>query len=603
MPLLEEIKRRNVLRIAGLYLVGAWLIVQVAGTVLPMFDAPAWLPRTIVIVLAIGFIPALIFAWAFELTPEGLKRERDVDRFRSITPHTGKALDRIIMVVLALALGYFAFDKFVLAPQREAEQTSAARKEGRSAALVESFGDKSIAVLPFVNMSADKDQEYFADGIAEELLNLLSKIPQLRVISRSSAFSFKGQNLETPEIGKRLNVAHILEGSVRKAGNQVRITAQLIDARSDMHLWSETYDRPLDNIFAVQDEIAAAVVAQLKLKLLGAAPKVKVADSKAYALYLQARKIGQQRTLEGHERSIALYQQALAIDANYAAAWAGLAEVYDRQTGDGQRPIEEGVRLVREAVGKALAIDPEFAPAHGELGRLAMSYDGDLAAAARHYEHALALAPNNTDIIQGAANLLAKLGRLDTGIALTEYLVARDPVNPAGYTNLRLFYVYAGRLDEAIASSRIALSLSPGLAGAQYGIGAALLAKGDPAAALAAMQKESSEVWRLIGLPMAWHALGKKAESDAALAELIQKYEKEAAYNIAYVLAFRGEVDRAFEWLDKAVAYHDGGLSEIVGDPLFANLRSDPRWEPFLRKIGKAPEQLAAIKFDVNLPQ
>jgi TolB-like protein/lipoprotein NlpI len=603
LSLLQEIKRRNVGRIAGLYLVGAWLIVQVASTVLPAFDLPGWALRAVITVLAIGFVPALIFAWVFELTPEGLKREKDIERTASITPHTGKALDRTIMVVLALALGYFGIDKFVLAPQREAQQVEAALKQGHSAALVGSFGDKSIAVLPFIDMSQGHDQEYFSDGIAEELLNLLTKIPQLRVISRSSAFSMKGQNLESPEIGTRLNVAHLLEGSVRKAGNQVRITAQLIDARSDTHLWSETYDRPLDNIFAVQDEIAAAVVAQLKLKLLGAVPKVATTDPKAYALYLQARQLSRQRTKESFEQAVALFNQALALDANYAAAWEGLAEVYDRQAGDGQRPIEEGVRLSREANNKALAIDPEFAPAHARLGRLAMIYDGNLAAAARHFERALALDPTNTDIIGNAATLLISLGRLDAAIALGEYVVGRDPLNPAGHARLGLSYFFAGRLDEAIASYRSVLNLSPGYSAMQHSIGVALLLKGDRAAALVAMQKESSEVWRTIGLPMAWHALGKKAESDAALAELIRKYEKVAPFNIAYVLAYRGEVDRAFEWLDKAVAYHDGGISEIVAAPLFANLHSDPRWGAFLHKIGKSPEQLAAIKFDVKLPQ
>jgi TolB-like protein/Flp pilus assembly protein TadD len=598
----REIRRRSVLRVAGLYLVGAWIIVQVAGTVLPMFDAPAWLPRTIVIVLAISFVPALVFAWAFELTPEGLKREKDVDRSTSGAPHTGKVLDRVIMVALALALGVFAFDRFVLSPHREAKQQSAARQAGRSEALVESYGEKSIAVLPFVDMSPNKDQQYFSDGIAEELLNLLAKVPQLRVISRSSAFSFKGKNVEVQEIARRLDVAHILEGSVRKAGNQLRITAQLIDARSDTHLWSETYDRPLDNIFAVQDEIAAAVVAQLKVKLLGAAPQMQAADPQAYALYLQARQLGRQRTPEGFEQSIALYQQALAIDDNYAPAWAGLAESYRRQTSNGRRPIDESVRLARDAAGKALSIDPGFASAHAELGRIAMAFEGDPASAARHLEHALALEPANTDIIASAAVLSASLGRLDTAIALDEYVVTRDPVNPVGHANLGVFYLNAGRFDEAIASSRSAVRLSPGRASAQFQIAMALLMKGDPEGALAAMREEP-EGWRVIGMPMVLHALGRKAESDAALAQLIRMQESNSAFNIAYVLSFRGEADRAFAWLDKAVAYHDPGLSEIAYTEQFANIRGDPRWAPFLRKIGKAPEQLAAIKFDVRLPQ
>jgi TolB-like protein/Tfp pilus assembly protein PilF len=600
---LGELRRRNVLRVAGLYLVAAWLVVQVSSTLLPLFNAPAWLSRSIVILLAIGLLPALIFAWIFELTPEGLRREYQVERAGSIAPHTGKKLDQVIMVVLALALGYFAFDKFALGPQRAAEQASAARQEGRSEALVESYGDKSIAVLPFVDMSPNKDQQYFSDGVSEELLNLLAKISQLRVISRSSAFSFKGQNLEIPEIARRLNVAHILEGSVRMAGNEVRITAQLIDARSDTYLWSETYDRPLDNIFAVQDEIAAKVVEQLKLELLGAAPKMKVIDPKAYALFLQARQLGRQGTAEGYERSIALYKQALAIDPNDAAAWDGLASNYLNQAAFGLRPIEEGVGLAREAVSKAIAIDPAFAPAHATQSWISMTYDGDLAAAARHFEHALALEPANPDIISKAAHLAQSLGRLDTAIALGEFVTTHDPVNPVGHNILAVAYIHAGRQDEAIASYRTALSLSPDNGFAQYGVGVAQLLKGDSAAALATMQKVSSEIWRLIGLPMTWHALGNKAESDLALAELIEKHEKDAAYNIAYVLAFCGDIDHAFEWLDKAVAHHDPGLSDVAIDPLFENVHYDPRWLAFLRKIGRAPEQLAAIKFDVKLPQ
>jgi len=255
MNFLAELRRRNVLRVGAAYIVTGWLIIQVVETVLPAYGYGDAAIRLVVTLLAIGLIPSLIFAWAFELTPDGIKKEKDIDRTHSITPTTGKKLDRIIMVILALALGYFAVDKFVFSQSRETAIAETARQEGRSEALVESFGDHSIAVLPFVDMSPQGDQEYFSDGIAEELLNLLAKIPELRVISRSSAFSYKGKDINLADVARELNVAHILEGSVRKAGNQVRITAQLIDARSDTHLWSETYDRPLDNIFAVQDWI------------------------------------------------------------------------------------------------------------------------------------------------------------------------------------------------------------------------------------------------------------------------------------------------------------------------------------------------------------
>jgi TolB-like protein/DNA-binding winged helix-turn-helix (wHTH) protein/Tfp pilus assembly protein PilF len=461
--------------------------------------------------------------------------------------------------------------------------------------------DLSIAVLPFANLSADREQEYFADGISEELLSLLTKFPQLRVISRSSAFSFKGQNLAVAEIAKRLNVGLVLEGSVRQAGTEVRITAQLIDARADRQLWSETYDRPLVNIFALQDEIAAAVVSQLKLKLLGAASTTKAPDPRAYAAVLQARQVALQRTAAGYERAIALFRQALGTDPGYSAAWVGLARVYVNQANDGLRPIDESYRLARQAVDQALTLDPEYAPAHAMLGRLAMTHDGDLAIAAQHYEHALALEPANTDIVRSAAMLAASLGRLEASVALGQFVVARDPVNPTGYLNLGYDYFNAGRLDEAIASLHTALTLSPNHAAAEYGIAVALLMKGEPTAALAAMQRESSAYWRAVGLPMVFHALGRKAESDAALARLIEEHRTDAAYNIAYVHAFRGEANRAFEWLDKAATDRDPGLDDIAVDPLFAGLYHDRRWPRFLRRLGKSPEQLAAIRFDVQL--
>jgi len=511
--------------------------------------------------------------------------------------------------VLALALGYFAVDKFVLDPQREAAQqeqktaeVTQARQEGRTEGLVESYGDKSIAVLAFQDMSQDKDQEYLSDGIAEELLNLLAKIPELRVISRSSAFSFKGQNLELPEIAERLNVFHILEGSVRKAGNRVRITAQLIEARSDTHLWSETYDRELDDIFAIQDEIAATVVAQLKITLLGAAPHVQATDPEAYALFLQARHLGRLGTPEGWEQSNALYQQALAIDPDYAAAWNGLASNYSNQASFGQLPMVEGVTKAREAAEQALAIDPDYAPAHAGLGAIAMMYDNELAQAARHIERALQLDPANIDTIDWASALLHSLGRTDEAVTLAEYVTALDPVSPEGHNNLGYSYSYAGRWDEAIASLQTAQRLSPGRIGAYYVIGVCLLHNGEPGAALASIQQESFEAYRLLGLVASHYALGDQTASDAALDELIGKYGLEWAYSIAYVLAYRGEADRAFEWLGKAKEYDNPGLLNIVVQPEFGNIESDPRWLPFLESIGRSPAQLDAIEFKVTLP-
>jgi len=610
----NELKRRNVFRVGAAYVVVAWLVIQVVETIFPAFGFDDGAVRIVTIIFGIGLVPTLIFAWAFELTPEGLKKESEVDRSQSITPHTGKKLDRMIMVVLALALGYFAFDKFVLNPQREAQQLASleeqkntevaqALQQGRTEGLVESYGDKSIAVLPFVDMSSDKDQEYMSDGIAEELLNLLAKIPELRVISRSSAFSFKGQNLEIPEIAKRLNVANILEGSVRKAGNKVRITAQLIDARSDTHLWSETYDRQLDDIFAIQDDIAATVVKQLKVTLLGAAPHVQETNSEAYALYLQARHLGRQYTPESLRQSNTLYQRALAIDTDYAAAWDGLANNYIGQANEGLLPADEAFNQARTAVANALAADPDYAPAHSHLGWISIIADNDLASAANHFRRALTLDPTNTDIIGNAGSLLFFLGRLDQAIAFNEYANARDPVDSIGRANLGYLFLVEGRWNEAIASYRSALQLSPDYLGAHYYIGVAQLLKGDLAAALVSMQQEKYEVNRLMGLAMVNHALGDAAASDAALSELIENYAQEWAYNIAFVLAYRNEVEKAFEWLEKSVTYNDTGLADIVRQPLFNNLSDDPRWLPFLESIGKSPAQLDAIKFEVTLPE
>jgi TolB-like protein/Tfp pilus assembly protein PilF len=613
MSLFSELKRRNVIRVGGAYVVTAWLVIQVVETIFPAFGFGDSAVRIATIVFAIGLIPTLIFSWVFELTPEGLKKESEIDRSQSITPYTGKRLDRMIMVVLALALGYFAFDNFILDPRREAgmrelqaEQlasaTEQARQAGRTEALVESFGDKSIAVLPFVNMSSDEEQEYFSDGISEELLNLLARIPELRVISRSSAFSFKGKDIEIPEIARRLNVSHILEGSVRKSGNRVRITAQLIEARSDTHLWSETYERTLDDVFVIQDEISATVVDRLKITLLGDAPHVQETDPEAYALYLQARHLGLQFTAEGLQQSSVLYRRALAVDPGYAAAWNGLANNYIGQANGGLLPADEAFQKARAAVAKALAADPDYAPAHSHLGWISMIADNDLAAAARHFERALALDPTNTDIIGNVGSLLFFLGRLEQSIALNEYANARDPVNSIGLANLGYLLLVDGRWDEAIATYETALRLSPDYLGAHFFIGVARLLEGDAAAALASMQREDYEVYRLLGQAMAYHALGDAVASDTALSELMEKYEREWAYNIAVVLAYRNEADRAFAWLEKSVKYKDPGLGEVVRQPLFRNISDDARWLPFLESIGKAPAQLDAIEFRVTLP-
>ncbi len=587
--LFGELKRRNVIRAAILYLGAVWALAQGISQLGPPLGAPEWMLRWFLVAAGIGFPFWIAFAWFYEFTPEGLKRESEIDRAESITRHTGRKLDFAIIGVLTVAVVLLLTDRFVL-------------RHGVNETTAVAIAENSIAVLPFVNMSEEKANEYFSDGISEELLNLLAKIPQLKVAARTSSFSFKGKGVEIPEIARQLRVANVLEGSVRRSGDQLRITAQLVRAAEGYHLWSETYDRKMDEIFKIQDEIAGEVVKELKVKLLGAAPKVRTTDPKAYALFLQGRELGRQQTAEAFVKSDALFRQVLEIDPRYAPAWDELARNFRNKYGMGLLSSQEGYARAREAAEKALAIDPEYAPAPAQLGTIAM-YENDLAGAARHFQRALALDRTDLDVLRSTTAFLQSLGRLDEALALHEAVVRRDPVNVTALYNLGYFQRQARRCDAAIASLRTVLSLSPGRGGAHYQLETALVEKGDAAAALAEIEQEKNEVLRMVGLPLAYCALGRKADADAALHALIAKYEKDWSYNIAYVYAFCGQSDKAFEWLDKAVAYQDAGLSEIVPQTLFAKIHSDPRWLPFLRKLGKAPEQLAQIKFKVTLPK
>jgi len=593
-----ELKRRNVIRAAILYLGGVWALAQGISQLGPSVGAPEWATRWFLVAAGIGFPFWIVFAWFYEFTPEGLKRESEIDPAESITHHTGRKLDFAIIGVLTVAVVMLLTDRFVLAPRREAALLARVLlNDSRS------IDPKSIAVLPFVDMSQAKDQGYFSDGISEELLNLLSKIPELKVAARTSSFSFKGKEVEIPEIARQLHVTNVLEGSVRRSGDQLRITAQLVRAAEGYHLWSETYDRKMDDVFKIQDEIAGEVVKELRVKLLAAAPKTRTAVPQAYALYLQARELARQLNSDAFAKSDALYRQVIEIDPSYAPAWDGLARNFLAEAGSGVLSSQEGYARARAAAEKALEIDPDYAPAHAALGWIA-SNDNELAGAARHYQEALTLDPTDLDVLRNAAGFLSNLGRLGETLALEEAVVRRDPVNVVALSNLGYYQCLAGRYDAAIASLRTVLSLSPNRGGAHLELGTALMLKGDATAALAEIEKEKSELLRMIGLPMAYCALGRKADADAALSASIAKSEKDGAYNIAYVYAFCGDADKAFEWLDKAVIYRDPGLANIATENLFDKIHSDPRWLPFLRKIGKAPDQLAKIEFKMPpLPQ
>jgi len=463
-----------------------------------------------------------------------------------------------------------------------------ARATRNSAGTTVQSSTPSIAVLPFVNMSSDKEQEYFSDGLSEELLNNLAKIPDLRVAARTSSFQFKGKTEDLRIVAEKLNVGTILEGSVRKEGNRVRITAQLIKATDGFHLWSETYDRELKDVFAVQDEIARSVASSLKVALLGtsaASSSARERNPEAYSAYLQGRYFLQQRAKESLEKATQYYEQAIKLDPSYAMAWAGLSELLSLRTDSGYLPTDEGYRKARDAAERALALDPNLPEAHAARGFIKTNYDWDWAGADTSFQRALALDPGNVTTIRNAARLSAALGRFDEALALERRAVELDPLNTAVHFGHCLIAYYAGKLDEAEAACKKTLEISPARPLAHAFLGRINLAQLHPQDAVAAAEREPEEWAHLQGLALASHALGRNKDSDAALAELIVKDATTGAYQIAEAYAFRGEIDRAFEWLERAYASRDGGLAQLKGDPLLKSIERDPRYAEFLKKM------------------
>jgi TolB-like protein/Tfp pilus assembly protein PilF len=449
-------------------------------------------------------------------------------------------------------------------------------------------GTPSIAVLPFVNMSDDKSQEYFSDGLAEELLNDLAKIPGLRVAARTSSFQFKGKNEDLRTVGEKLNVSTMLEGSVRKEGDRVRITAQLIKASDGFYLWSETYDRELKDVFAVQDDIARSVAGSLKVALLGgttAAGSTQPKNSQAYNAYLQGRYFVERRDREDVEKALGYFEKAIQLDPSYAPAWTGLAGVRINQANGAYLPVEEGYRKAREATERALALDPNLAEAHAAMGRIKRDYDWDWAGADASYQRALALGPGNALVVRGAARLAATLGRLDEALALDREAVELDPLSAGTYLNLGSDAYSAGRVDEAISACKKALEINPEFSEAHHIVGLIYLQQNRPQEALTEIEREPEPAFRVQGLALAYYALGRKKDSDATLAEYIPKYQSDWAFQVAEIYAFRSESDRAFEWLERAYTQRDAGLTQMKADPVLKNIEHDPRYSVFLKKM------------------
>jgi TolB-like protein/tetratricopeptide (TPR) repeat protein len=450
------------------------------------------------------------------------------------------------------------------------------------------LNEKSIAVLPFVDMSAEKNQEYMSDGIAEELLNLLAQVPDLKVIARTSSFAFKGEKIEVSEIAKRLNVAHVLEGSVRTSGNRLRVTAQLVRTADSTHLWSEKYDRPLNDIFAVQDEIANAIVQALQIRLMGGKLTRREGGTQnleAYQLYLRSSSL-QDRTAPSSLDAAGEYaERAIRLDANYGLAWYELANTFAHKADNALLPATEGYERARQLAQHALELSPDLIEAHVRLGYIHRQLDWDWAAADAALQRALAIDPTNSFALRVAGMLSTTLGRWDDAELQFRAALVRDPLDRYAIWNLGNSYYLAGRFAESESTYRKLLELAPDFGWTRPYLGKTLLAQGKPEAALAMVQQEANEGSRLLFLPLVLQAVGRRAEADDALKYLIEKWADTQAFYVAQNYAYRGDHDLALQWLERAYRQKDSGLTEIVGEPLFKGLADDPRFRAFLQKM------------------
>ena len=540
MRLIAELKRRKVFQTAAIYAASAWVLLQVADLLLGMLEVPPWGLKLVFVVLLVGFPLALVLSWMHRMTPEGVKREVPLPELPPI-----------------------------------------------DAAPPMAVSDHSIAVLPFDNMSEDPANAHFADGLSEELLNLISRIPGLRVVGRTSSFSFRGRSVGAAEISRELRVSHLLDGSVRKAGQRLRITAQLVRGSDGSHVWSRSFDRDLSDVFAVQDEIAAAVAEELEVELLGrATPRSRQTDPDAYAHYLRGRHFFELASAATYPQAIAEFEAALAIDPKFAPAWATLGALHFSAANNSLIAYDEGARRAREYSEKALKLDPNLAEPMAMLGYFDLIEGLDHDGGWRRVRRAHEIEPNNPRILTRMANIAARESRLEEAHEYCRRALEADPLSPLVHAVYGNTCYFAGALEKAEAARRKVLALSPGWLSGHYYLGLILLARHDGPSALAEMQQEQSTFWRLTGLAVANSLLGRGAEADAALAEFRQLDPGGATYQLAMVHACRGEIDEAFHALERAGATHDAGLNFARVDPLLARLHADPRWPAFLAKYG-----------------
>lgn len=578
----SELKRRNVYKVAVAYAIVGWLSIQIATQVFPFLEIPNWVVRLVIVAVAIGFPIALVIAWAFELTPEGLKRTEDADLSGKRVPKK-HAWVYVVVIGAVISIALFFLGRYT-AGSRESNES-----ERRSAA---SLPQKSIAVLPLLNESGDPRDEYFSDGLSEELIAALAQISGLKVIGRSSSFRFKDRHEEPKAIGQKLGVSTLLEGTVRKQGDRVRIVAELVNAADGLALWTRTFDRELKDIFAVQEEIASAVASSLKATLLGQGQRVSAPagtkSTAAHTAYLLGHYYFQRTNLEDCRRAVGYFDEAIRLDPDYALALAERSEAWTLigdLTGEGKTAYPKA----RSDAERAVAIAPELAEAHAALGWAHFFTEWKLADGLKEAQRAKELSPANPTANDLLARIYVYLANLTEAEKHARQAVEFDPLSHRAQNNLARVLYCEDKLDEADAVARKAVELQPSAASGHRFQVLIATQRGDGERALREAQLEPDEDYRRFELALAHYVRGDRTAADAALSDLISSSRDKLAYQVAQVYALRGETDKAFEWLQISYDNHDTGTLGLLVDPMIRGLHGDPRYKTFLAKVGFPP--------------
>jgi TolB-like protein len=585
----SELRRRNVYKVAVTYAIVGWLLVQVATQVFPFLEIPNWVVRLVIAVVVVGFPIALVIAWAFEATPEGIKRTAVADATPAAAGQKKHAWIYVAVIGAALSVGLFFVGRYTAGSHATPRSVTQPEAKPGFQSDAATLAQKSIAVLPLLNESGDPKDEYFSDGLSEELIAALAQIRELKVIGRSSSFRFKDRKEEPKTIGEKLGVATLLEGTVRKQGERVRIVAELVNAADGIELWTRTFDRELKDIFTVQQEIATAVAASLKVTLLGtderSTTNPATKSTEAHNAYLQGHFHFQRRNLEDYRKAVSYFDEAIRLDPDYALAYAERSEAWSF-IGDLSGQGKTAWPKAREDAEKAVAIAPALAEAHAALGWVRFFAEWKFAEGLSELKRAKELSPANPTANDLLARVIVYLGRIDEAERQARQAVELDPLSIPAQTNLARVLFVEGKLDEADAIARKAAELQPAAAGnRRYQVHVAL-ERGDGETALREAELEPDEGYRRFELALAHYARGDRAAADAALADLIANGRDQLAYQIAEVYAVRGEKDKAFEWLQISFDNHDTGTLTLLIDPLLRGLRDDLRYKNLLAKLG-----------------